>query len=80
MTLPFDWPIFDIIDFTKEPYKNQSKTMTHLLLGDLKGFKIVADNSQFLLEFDNLGLTGLCPLFGALEVGLNHGQLSGDLT
>ena len=53
--------------------------MAHLLLGDLERLEVVADNPELLLELDNLGLAGLGALLSPLEVGLNHGQLSGNL-
>ena len=51
----------------------------HLLLGDLEGLQVVSDDAELLLELDDLGLAGLGALLSALEVGLNHGQLAGDL-
>ena len=53
--------------------------MTHLLLRDLERLEVVSDDPQLLLELDDLGLARLRPLLGALKVGLNHGQLAGNL-
>lgn len=90
-----------------------------LLLAQLQGLQVVADNAQLLLEFDDLAkrqmgfdgvqeslrgirerlkgeelgrwicedvflfksllLTGLGTLLCSLKIGLNHGQLTGDL-
>ena len=52
---------------------------SYLLLGDLEGLEVVSDDPQLLLQLHDLGLAGLGPLLRALQVGLNHGQLAGDL-
>ena len=54
--------------------------VAHLLLGDLEGLQVVSDDAELLLELDDLGLAGLGALLSALEVGLNHGELAGDLS
>ena len=52
---------------------------TYLLLRDLEGLEVVADHPELLLQLHDLGLAGLGSLLRALEVGLHHGELPGDL-
>ena len=39
-----------------------------LLLGDLQRLEVVGNNSQLLLQLQDLGLTSVCPLLGLLQV------------
>merc|ERR1719433_401928 len=50
-----------------------------LLLGNLQGLEVVGDDSQLLLQLEDLGLTSIGSLLSLLQVRLAVGKLLGDI-
>ncbi len=59
--------------------KSGSPATLYLFFRHFQGLEVISYNPEFLLQFDNLGVTMFCPFFGTLEVGLHHGQLTRNL-